>query len=217
MKTCSHCRSDLPLEAFNYQSNGVLGRRAECKDCVKRYTRSKHGVALGIMANQIESCKARGYTPPLYSFDELEAWLFSQPVFHSIYDAWVVSGYKKGFKPSVDRINDYISYRLDNIQIVNWFDNNQKNYTDRMSGKNNKQSLAVDMLDLDNIFIERFHSVSEAARKVNGIPSNIIGAINKRVRKTKVIDNVTYTTHVLTAYGYKWRYSTIPNDNSEIT
>lgn len=217
MKTCSHCKEEKPLEEFNNQTTGKQGKREECRECVRRYSRSKHGVAIGIYADQKESCIARGYSPPTYSVQELEHWLVEQPLFHDLYDIWVASSFDSKQRPSVDRINDYVSYRLDNIQLLTWQANNQKNYESRMTGKNNKQSLAVDMLDMDGNFLERFYSVSEAARRFNGIPSNIIGVINQRTTKRKISEGVYQERPAKqSAYGHKWRYSTVPNDNKEI-
>jgi hypothetical protein len=73
------------------------------------------------------------------------------------------------------------------------------------------------MLSLDGEFLQRFHSASEAARHFNGIPSNILGAINHRVSRVKQPDGTyrEYTTSK--AYGHRWRYSNIPNENKEIT
>lgn len=216
MKTCSHCKTTLPLDSFNVDATGLLGRRNECRTCVKRYTRSKHGLALRIYRHQEQSCAARGYSLPDYTEQELEQWLFNQPLFHSLYDQWASTGYQKQHRPSVDRINDYVSYTLSNIQLLTWEQNNQKNYASRVDGTNNKQSLAVDMLDLDGNFVDRFYSVSEAARRFSGIPSNIIGAIQNRTTRVKKPDG-SYRYKVATqAYGHKWRYSTVPNTNTEL-
>lgn len=89
MKTCSHCKNTLPLNAFSYQSSGKQGRRAECKECVKRYSRqarycfrfvhqSKEAYCIGVTNNQLIH----------YKFEE---WLFNQSGFQSIYEHWVAS------------------------------------------------------------------------------------------------------------------------------
>lgn len=216
MKTCSQCKQKLPLDAFDLQSTGKLGRRADCKICRKRFTRSKQGLVKEMLAFQKSKSKKRGYAPPSYTEDELYAWAMGQPDFHELYDAWVESGFQSRFKPSCDRKNDYISYTLDNIQILTWNENNQKGYASQFQGSNTKKSHAVDMLDLTGNFLQRFSSVSEAARQFNGIPSNIIGAIRHRTSKKKNPDGSIRMITVTTAYGYKWRYSSVPNDNSEI-
>ena len=216
MKTCSQCNQQLPLECFDVQSTGKLGRRADCKECKKRFTRSKEGVVKEAFTNQKAKAKRRGYLPPTYTEDELYQWASKNPDFHRLYGEWEVSGYSPKFKPSFDRLNDYISYRLDNIQVTTWDENNQKGYASRQDGRNTKKSLAVDMLDLQGNFIERFHSVSEAARRFNGLASNIIGAINHRTHHRKKPDGTYRLTTTTKAYGHKWRYSALPNDNSEI-
>ena len=211
------CGLVLPLDAFDKQHTGKDGRRADCKECKKRFNRSKRGLSMEIFRNQKSKAKKRGYTLPNYTENELFTWLNGQPDFHEIYQAWVGSNYKSRFKPSCDRINDYISYTLDNIKVVTWNENNVKGYADHSNGKNTKHNIAVDMLDLAGNFIKRFYSVSEAARQFNGIPSNIVGAAINRISKKRNPDGSTRLIPVLTAYGYKWRYSTVPNDNSEIT
>lgn len=218
MKTCSHCKVEQPLAAFNNQATGEFGKRNECRECVKRYGRSPHGLAIGIYADQKEKCVARGYMQPAYTVEDLESWLIAQPLFDSLYATWVQSEFDTNQRPSVDRLNDYVSYTLDNIQLLTREANNQKNYDSRMDGTNNKQSLAVDMLDLNGKFIERFYSVSEAARRFNGVPSNIIGVIQKRQTRRKMPDGSYRIKRAATAaYGHRWRYSTVPNDNREIT
>lgn len=217
MKTCSHCNNTLPLDAFNNQTSGHLGKRSECKPCVKRYVQTKHGLALRIHTQQCEASKVRGYNLPSYTSEQLETWLIFNAEFNDLYATWVNSNYAKNLRPSVDRINDYKSYTLNNIQLITWEQNNQKNYESRMDGSNNKQSLAVDMLDGEGNFIERFYSVSEAARRFNGIPSNIIGAATNRITRVKQSDGTYRQKTASFAYGYKWRYSSVPNNNSEIT
>ena len=217
MKVCSQCNQQLSLDQFDRQSTGKQGRRADCKLCRKRFTRSKVGLVKATYSYQKAKSKRRGYQPPDYTEKELYDWAISQPDFHGIYDAWVLSGFQSRFKPSFDRLNDYVSYRLDNLRVVTWNENNNAGYASQLAGTNNKKSLAVDMLDLDGNFIQRFYSVSEAARQFNGVPSNIIGAINRRVSTKKNSDGTSRQFTKSKAYGHKWRYSTSPNSQQEIT
>lgn len=216
MKTCSQCKQDLPLEFFTVQSTGKQGRRADCKACQKRFIRTKHGLIKEIYALQKSKSKTRGYTAPAYSEEQLLTWAMNEPGFHLLFTTWKNSGYLSKFKPSVDRLDDLTSYRFGNIQLLTWAENSAKGYASQKQGTNNKKNLAVDMLDLTGTFLRRFHSTSEAARKFNGIPSNIIGAINHRVSTAHKPDGTTRTYIVTTAYGHRWRYSNTPNDNSEI-
>lgn len=217
MKSCSQCQQTLPLDAFDEQKTGRQGRRADCKSCRKRFTRSMPGLVKAAFSFQKQKSHLRGYALPNYSEQELLEWAEAQPQFPVMYRKWVDSNYATNLKPSFDRINDYISYRLDNLQILTWEQNNQKGYASQISGDNNKKNLAVDMLDMEGNFIERFHSVSEAARRFNGIPSNIIGAIIHRTVTRKKADGSARTYNVTTAYGYRWRYSNQPNLNKEQT
>ena len=217
MKTCSQCNLYLPLESFDIQSTGKLGRRADCKECKRRFVRSKRGLIKQIYNQQKCKSKERGYQPPKYTEIELFNWANKNPEFHMLFEAWVESEYQSRFRPSCDRINDYITYALDNIQFTTWNENNQKGYADHSNGNNTKHNKAVDMLDMKGEFIKRFHSVSEAARQFNGIPSNIIGAITKRSTTRINPDGSTRTYTKNSAYGHLWRYALVPNDNSEIT
>ena len=215
MKSCSQCQQTLPLDAFDVQSTGRQGRRADCKDCRKRFIRSVPGLVKTMYGNQKSSSNKQGHLPPQYTEAELLVWVQSRPKFQSMYDAWVTSDYLSDLKPSVDRINDYKPYSLDNIQLTTWEQNNKRGRSDVKNGINNKPNLAVDMLDMEGNFLERFHSVSDAARRFDGIPTNIIGAINQRTITRKKADGSTRTYSVTTAYGHRWRYSHQPNLNKE--
>lgn len=215
MKICSQCSMNLPLENFDIQSTGKLGRRADCKECRKRFTRTPFGLCKEIYAAQKVKSKRRKYSPPTYTEEELFVWINSQTNFIRLFNEWVNSGYQTNLRPSVDRIDDYKSYQLSNIRLITWKENNENNYASQIQGLNTKKSIAVDMLDESGMFIKRFHSVSDAAREFNGIPSNIIGAINNRVSRKKLKDGSYRTWTISMAYGYKWRYSTQPNINTE--
>lgn len=216
MKTCSQCKQELTLDAFTKQTTGRLGRRADCKTCQKRFTRTKHGLIKEIYTLQKSKSKKRGYAQPAYSEEQLHTWALQEPEFHLLFDAWEASGFLSNFKPSIDRLDDFTSYRFGNIQVLTWNENNVKGYASRKSGMNTKKSLAVDMLDMSGGFIQRFPSASEAARQFNGIPSNIIGAINHRVSHARKADGSARMYTTTTAYGHQWRYSATPNDNSEV-
>jgi hypothetical protein len=215
MKTCSKCNQLLPLTAFAIQSTGKQGHRADCKNCVKRFIRSKEGLIKAIYVSQKRRSNLRGYKAPTYTEQELLNWVLQQTQFHTLYNVWVNSGYLSDNKPSIDRINDYKGYCLSNIQLTTWKENNLKGKVDKVKGINNKNNIAIDMLDLENNFIERFYSISEAARRFNGVPSNIIGAITGRTSTRVNPDGSTRICKSHKAYGHKWRYSIIPNENKE--
>lgn len=190
MKTCSVCKKNLPLDMFNKQSTGKQGVRADCKDCLKRFIRSKHGVINQMYSSSISRTKKKGFTPVSFTKEELEKWVYSNKEFHTLYDEWVLEDYPTALKPSLDRLDDYKGYSLDNIRIVTANTNVKRYYSDAINGINTKSAKPVEQYSLDGEYIKTFHSLSAAARSVNGIPSNINQVING-----------TYAQ----AYGYKWK------------
>lgn len=190
MKTCSVCKKNLPLDMFNKQSTGKQGVRADCKDCLKRFIRSKHGVINQMYSSSISRTKKKGFTPVSFTKEELEKWVYSSKEFHTLYDKWVLEDYPTALKPSLDRLDDYKGYSLDNIRIVTANTNVKRYYSDAINGINTKSAKPVKQYSLDGEYIKTFHSLSAAARSVNGIPSNINQVING-----------TYAQ----AYGYKWK------------
>lgn len=190
MKTCSVCKKNLPLDMFNKQSTGKQGVRADCKDCLKRFIRSKHGVINQMYSGCISRTKKKGFTSVSFTKEELEKWVYSCKEFHTLYDKWVLEDYPTALKPSLDRLDDYKGYSLDNIRIVTTNTNVKRYYSDAINGINTKSAKPVEQYSLDGEYIRTFHSLSAAARSVNGIPSNINQVING-----------TYAQ----AYGYKWK------------
>lgn len=129
MKKCNSCGDFLSINMFHKAKtqDGVTG---SCKSCINKktseYKKTKEGAITSMYANQKYNSKARGYEPPMYTKEELKAWLMSQDLFHELYDRWVDSGYLRDMKPSVDRIDDYETYRFGNIQLMTWKENRDK-------------------------------------------------------------------------------------------
>lgn len=215
-KQCSQCNKIKDLSEFAKQKTGKLSRRADCKECVKRFRRSPHGLAVSIHRQQRAKSEKRGYAQPTYSSQELYAWMTAQANYGALYMDWVISRYDSKLCPSCDRIDDYKSYTLANIQLVTAQENVDNYNKSQKAGINNKRNIAVDQLDLDGTFIQRFYSVSEAARQVQGIPSNIIGACTQRTTTRKEPDGSIRKSVCHKAYGFKWRYSQTPHTNREI-
>lgn len=167
VKTCNTCSKELVL---------VDGKN-HCKDCIDRSridrSRTRHGLTACIYSSQRHRSEKKGYSPPEYDIDELHEWLLSQELFHKLYNEWMESGYSSQKRPSVDRIDDYKGYSLDNIQLMTWDENRVKSYQDKIDGKNNKGSRPVNQYSLDGEFIERFHSLIEAQRVTGVQRSNI--------------------------------------------
>jgi len=188
LKTCSNCNDDKPSDEF--YSNGWC---IECnREANKEYRKTKSGMIVKLYSTQRTNSRKRGDIMPSYTKRELKDFLYSIPEFHILYDNWKRSGYKSDLKPSLDRIDDYKSYSLDNIQLMTWEENKDKGYSDRKNGINNKVSKRVKQYDKEGNFIAEYHSIMEASRKVN-INNGSISLCASG--KTK------------TGRGYVWKYS----------
>lgn len=204
MKVCSICHVSKPLECFNKQSTGVNGRRADCKDCLKRFTRSEAGLVNQMYSGMKSRTKRKGFPKMDFSKEEFVEFLNSTNIV-DLYDAWVESNYNKDKKPSVDRLDDYKGYSLDNIQITTAKENIDKYYDHAMQGINTKKSVGVYQYSLDGKLIKKHHSLSSAARELNTLPTNIRLAATHAKIKRKNPDG-TYRTEVRTkCKGFLWK------------
>ncbi len=197
-KQCNKCKVLKPLSEFSKAKSFNDGHRYQCKFCDKvdrmSYRHTKAGLIKGIYLSQKYCSKHRGHPLPDYSVCKLIDWFLRQPHFDALYLNWMNSGYSKWKTPSVDRIDDYKSYSLDNIQLMTWGDNNKKANNDVKIGKNNKRSKAVSKFSYLGVFLEKYYSISEAARQNNIKPQYISRCcMNKKYRKL--------------CMGYAWKYS----------
>jgi len=224
-KQCTSCGKVLPLSGFYKNTKGAGSVTAKCIDCFKIHRQSwkssrtskpstprpsqptlckwnAYKLTTSILDKQKFTSKRRGYAPPAYTVQELHNWIIAQPNFNSLYQAWVASNYDRWSKPSIDRINDYVSYTFSNIQLTTAKLNVYRSHTDKYFGINTKVSHAVDQFDMDGLFIKRHHSISSAGRAMGKNNGNGI---------SRACNNQTTQ-----AYGYRWKYSAIPNNNTEI-
>lgn len=194
-KECTKCKEIKIVSAFSKCKSFNDGMNVWCKPCVKAYNleyyRSKTGVVSKIYGHQKQSAKHRKMHAPSYTKENLRSWLFSQKLFHTLHESWVKTGYERESVPSVDRKDDYLSYTLDNIQLMSWGENKNKGNSDRKNGINNKESKAVIQFDKNGVFIAEYHSIRHAGRIAKTNNSNI-GSVCTGERKT--------------AGGFRWQY-----------
>ena len=124
---CTHCKKDLPEQMFSYNKTRKSRNYKDdlCRECKKlkkeQYYHSKQGVIQTIYDSQKQSSIRRKHSLPSYSKQELIEWLENNNSFNSLYTRWVESNYQKDLKPSIDRLDDFKPYTLDNIFIKEWY------------------------------------------------------------------------------------------------
>ena len=157
----------------------------------RNYNMSKKGLITKIYGSQKYRSKIKGFKPPSYTKQELKDWLFSQKLFHELYENYKQNNYEKSLAPSIDRIDDYKCYSFDNIQLMTWEENCLKARRDRKNGVNNKINRAVIQLSLDGKKITEFHSIMEASRNSKSFSQNIFSCCIGELK---------------TSGGYKWKF-----------
>lgn len=199
MKKCNTCKIIKELIEFGKDAQNKNGIKSCCKYCnniaTKNYKKTEDGVISQIYSDQKGNSKKREHELPTYTKEQLKTWLYKNN-FKELFNTWVTSGHKTKLRPSVDRLNDYKSYTMDNIQLVTWKENEEKGNNDRKSGINNKKSKIVFKYSKENVFIKEYYSMSEAGRRT-GV--SVVSICNCCKGKHK------------TAGGFMWKYA----DSSE--
>lgn len=127
-------------------------RRKNGNAVTRRYERTKKGKLMrtyrnmqsrvtGILKKKAHLYEGLEILPREIFYD----WAMSCPEFHKLYDEWVLSDYKCGASPSVDRINPSRGYSLENMEWVSHSENSR-----RASRTRN-----LDALDLAHVAVVR--------------------------------------------------------------
>lgn len=91
----------------------------------KQYRKTIDGVITLMYSHMKYACHKRGHPMPQFTKAWLEEWLLlkNTKTFTFLFSSWVLSGYKKDLKPSVDRKNPEIGYTKRNIRLMTWREN----------------------------------------------------------------------------------------------
>jgi len=157
----------------------------------KTKKRSKHQLVTDLYRNQLVSARRRSMDKPNYTNKQLQKWVNSQPLFQTLYNNWIESECTTKFVPSIDRIDDSVSYTLTNIVLMTWEDNLKKSWSDRRNGVNNKVSMSIVGEQISSGIKVEFPSISSAARYLKVNKGQIHHCINGRQKQTG---------------GYTWKY-----------
>ncbi len=155
----------------------------------KQFGRTFKGLT-GRMFNS-QKYRAKKYGGMKYTLDELRNYLINHKNFNILFQQWSNNNYDKDYTPSIDRINDELTYSLDNIQLMTWKENNQKGSDDRKKGNNIKVSKTVLQYDKDMNFIKEYKSLALAVREL-GLNNGNVAACCRGLLKT--------------SGGFKWKY-----------
>jgi len=196
-KVCTLCYIEKTNEEFNNKKDSKDKLTTWCKQCTCEkslaYKRTKDGIVSALWAIQKRNSLERKMNLPTYSREELREWLFSQSLFHLLYDNWKRLDYQPDYKPSVDRKDDYISYTMSNIQLMTWGENREKAQSDIENGINRKYLKAVSQFTKNGEYLKSFYSINEASRQT-GVKDTNISRVCRDIRKS--------------AGGFKWKYQT---------
>ena len=175
MKLCNVCEISKPITEFHLSPSHADGRMKICKKCRNiKYNKANFSLIIRkIYFMQVHNSKQRGHSAPSYDAKQLLEWALKQPSQKSIWDNYVNSDYKSELKPSIDRKNPNKGYSLNNIQLMTWKENRAKGGQDKKNNIQLDRHRPVVAYHLDGSFYKKFHSVSEAARHVNGFDTSI--------------------------------------------
>lgn len=197
MKECNKCLVEKDLSEFGKRKDGADGREAVCKLCVqkrkKAYRETPKGLLVNIAKSQKHNSKERGFKPVAYTSSELCERFLNDSRYIELFNDWKESGFKNGLSPSIDRIDDYRGYSLDNIQLMTWDENRAKSHIDSIEGRNRKRLRAVISTCIKTGEEEEWYSISNASRTLK-ISSGNIGSVCSGTRNK--------------CGGYRWRYKT---------
>ena len=143
--------------------------------------------------NQRATSKKRGHPPPSYTIAELTEWCLARPLYHTLHATWVQSGFVRLLAPSIDRIDDYKPYSIDNIQLMTAGENLKKAFKDCTRGANTKRSKGVIQETLDGVYVATYPSLNFAGRAMGAVNGSDICAVCLNKANS--------------AFGFKWRYA----------
>jgi hypothetical protein len=186
--------ADLQNEYWRWQKNKSLiaGGYFVCQKWYKEYQlnykRTRDGWARRTYHTQRKTSKQRNHPAPGYDLEQLKEWTFSQSIFEELYQNWVNSNYLQSLRPSVDRVNEYKPYTLDNIRLVTFEENclsgvkGEKAHDSHVKS-NALQGIETKQYTLEGRFITSYKS-SRVASRATGIDQSSITKCCRGTSKT---------------------------------
>jgi len=157
MKLCNKCKEVKDRQFFYKDKAKKDWLYYCCKECDKLRHRTEVWLISLIFRSQKKHSKRRWHTPPSYTKEELSIWVLKQELFHNLFAKRAKSWYKTRLSPSIDRIDDYRWYSLDNINLMTRWENDDKWHRD--------SSKAVKQFNKEWEFIKKYCSAHKASRE----------------------------------------------------
>lgn len=202
-KKCCDCGLTLPIENFIKKPSCKDGYEPRCRKCrtIKYNKATPERVVKKLYLTQCNNAVIRKMALPTYTYEELLDWVLKQKNFNNIWDNYVKSNYQKDLRPSVDRINNDISYTFSNIQLVTWKDNLNNAVLAKKQGLLGK-ARKVASYTLDGQLHKIYPNVMSACRDINGKSWGIYTVADKKPVK----DGRGYPYTPKTYKGFKWEW-----------
>lgn len=137
---CTSCNEIKNESLFHKNANRKNGLNGHCKECqrdaIKKAERTKTGVLRHIFASQKRNSSKRKTEQPMYTLDEFKDRFIDDEYFTLLFDSWEKSGYETSLKPSFDRVDYSSAYSFDNIKLMTWKENKERQDNPNTRNKN---------------------------------------------------------------------------------
>jgi hypothetical protein len=177
---CRKCKTYKPLHEFNHSHVYRTGK-GECRICLRqtkgvtkfRYKTDYNNFIKYIYSNLVGGCKYKNFPAPNFTLDDFTIWIKNQN-YDKLYLDWQQHRFDSYYKPSIDRKNSRENYTLNNMQLITWKENADK------QSKEQKWKVGKPVYQLEDGFvIAKYCSILEASRQTKIDASGIARVCKK--------------------------------------
>lgn len=99
-------------------------RRVVERESSARFRRTSFGWSCHVWSGVKYRSRQGGYpAPDFQDLSDFRCWVFGNPSFYPLWDAYVRSGFSRWLAPSIDRLDTFLGYSPSNIRLVTWREN----------------------------------------------------------------------------------------------
>ena len=154
--------------------------RKENIDEIKKKKINYYRTMNGFLTHRYASMKQRNVVS--FSKEELSKWLDCRKrLFEKLLIEWKKNGFKREFSPSINRIDDFKGYSIDNIELITWKKNNELGIN---SIKTKKQKERPVTLHKGNENVD-FNSIKDACKFLNVTHQSVCKVVNGKYKTCK--------------------------------